>query len=63
MDGVAGYWSIRDVSIRGVTFTSISYFVMRGNRVYSIICTANAKDFSDFEATFDEVGTSFRFLS
>lgn len=63
MDGVTGYWSIRDISMGGVTFTSLSYFVMKGERVYSIVCVANAKEFSDLETTFDEVATSFRFLS
>lgn len=63
MDGATGYWSIRDISVGGVRFTSLSYFVMKGERVYSIVCVANAKDFSDLETTFDQVATSFRFLS
>lgn len=63
MDGIAGYWSVRDISVGGVRFTSLSYHVMKGERVYSIVCVAKVKDFTDLETTFDQVATSFRFLS
>jgi len=63
IDGVAGYWSVRDISVGGVRFTSLSYYVMKGERVYSIVCVANANDYPSLEATFDGVATSFRFLS
>jgi hypothetical protein len=63
MDGVDGHWSVREINLGGQPFKSISYSVMKENRVHSVVCLVEAKDFPDNESVFDDVAKSFRFES
>jgi hypothetical protein len=62
IDGVDARWSMADITLRGRKFTSMNHYVMRGNRVYSIICVAPFDEFPGFEDTFNETVESFRFI-
>ncbi len=63
MDGIEGHWSVREIKLGGQPFKSISYSVMKENRVYSVVCIVEANEFPDIESVFDDVAKSFRFES
>lgn len=62
MDGVDARWSIADITIGGRKYTYMNHYVMKGNRVYSIICVSPSDEFPGFEDAFDEAVESFRFI-
>ncbi len=59
--GYEGLWTQRTIKVGGQTFESIAYYVMPGNRVYSIIATTDQKSYERWESTFDEVAKSITF--
>jgi hypothetical protein len=60
--GADALWSIIDITVGGQVFSSLNYYAMNGNRVYSIICTAASEDFPEFEDEYDKAVESFRFV-
>jgi hypothetical protein len=59
--GYEGLWTQRAIKVGGQTFESIAYYVMPGNRVYSIIATTDQLSYERWEPTFDEVAKSITF--
>jgi hypothetical protein len=62
IDGIDARWSIADITLGGKKFTYLNHYVMKGNRVYSIICVVPSDEFPGLEDTFDEAVESFRFI-
>ena len=59
--GIEGHWAMSNITAGGQKFTTISYIVMKGSTVYSIVSLAKAELFADLEQTFDEVARSLKF--
>jgi hypothetical protein len=62
IDEADALWSMMNIKVGGGQFTSLNYYVMNKNRVYSIICIADSVDFNDFENEFDAAVESFKFI-
>jgi hypothetical protein len=55
------HWSIKTVPAGAVEYTTITYFVLHGRKVYSIMGKTESKDFSRWETAFDEVAKTVSF--
>ena len=61
--GVGGFWTVRGLSVAGQRFMAITYSVMNGPKVYSVICMSSEADFQEYRSVFEEVAGSLMFIS
>ncbi len=61
--GVGGFWTVRGLSVAGRRFMAITYSVMNGPKVYSVICMTIEADFQEYRSVFEEVAGSLMFIS
>jgi len=61
--GVGGFWTVRGLRVAGQRFMAITYSVMNGPRVYSVICMTSEEDFQEYRSVFEEVAGSLMFIS
>jgi len=58
LGGIEGHWSGWMMSVGGHRFRTIVYSVMKGNKVYSVVCIAQEDEFPSYEDAFDGVASS-----
>jgi hypothetical protein len=61
MGDLEGQWFVRTITVGGVSFTSITYTVMRDATAYSIMGISKTDAFGQWEQTFDRAAKSLRF--
>jgi hypothetical protein len=61
MGDLDGQWLVHTINAGGMSFTSITYSVMRDATAYSIMGISRADAFGQWEPTFDAVAKSLRF--
>jgi len=61
MGGLEGQWFVRTLTVGGISFTTITYSVMRDATVYSIMGISRADAFGQLEPAFDAVAKSLQY--
>ncbi len=61
IDGIQGQWVKRSISVGGQNFQSIMYYVMKDQKIYSLMGIAPTDSFSEWEPVFDEVAEGMTF--
>lgn len=62
LDGFNARWSRTEITVGGMIFSSLNYYVKKGEMIYSIVCTTANEDLPGFKNELVNAVESFMFI-